>query len=270
MSFPSIPRVGALLTLLPLNQTFAAEGTPPWHEVSQYDFGAAHGAFSRASGRDARLGEAVTLLNLQPHTAANVDQAAVLLDQIAAAKPDDELGFCARYLRARLEEIYRPEPRPAEAARRYAELIATGGKTSPRPAGGRAFKPAQALPRRSDAPGEECVAAAEALGAGLTDSAAIRDHELLVGRACLYYGFPLERARGHLERALTAGVLNSANRADLLVTLGEIARELGDKPGAERAYRAYLAENPRADRSGAVRRRLAELAALPTPAESHP
>lgn len=244
----------------------APEPSSGWIEVSQYAFDLAHRTFAGQTEREARLGEAAALLNLQPRTAGNIERAAGLLDAVAAAAPDDDLGISARYLRARLEEVHRFAPQLAEASRRYQELMATGGD---HPLAQQAAVRLTLLTLYSSPPSmspAERVAAAEALGERLTDPAARRDHALLVGQACLYFELPLERAQRHLERALAAGVLNPSNRADLLVSLAEVARERGDLPRAERAYRDYLAENPRADRSAAVQRRLAELApAAPPP-----
>lgn len=268
--FLRLPRSWRALVFLALSisRAPATELAGQWQEVSQYAFDGSHQVFARTEGREARLGEAVTLLNLQPRTSRNIDRAALLLDAIANEVPNDELGISARYLRARLEEMHRPEVQPAEAARRYGELIRTGGTHALAQQAAVRLSLLRLYPLDEASTPAERVETAEALGAGLADPAAIRDHALLVGQACLYYDLPLWRAQKHLERALAAGVLNPTNRADLLVTLGEIARELGDAPRAERAYRAYLQENPRGDRSSAVRRRLTELTAAPISAES--
>jgi len=265
--FPPLPRSWRVLALLALgcHHAPAEDLAAQWRKVGAYDSDGPHAVFARAQGREARLGEAVTLLNLQPKTARNIERAALLLDEVAAADPGDELGISARYLRARLEEVHRSEPQPAEAARRYLELTRTGGA---HPLAQQAVVRLTLLrlyPFDETGTPSERLAAAEALGAGLSDPAAIRDHAMLVGQACLYYQLPLTQARRHLERALAAGVLGSAIRADLLVTLGEISRELGDAPRAEQAYRAYLRENPQGDRTSAVKRRLAELPAPPSP-----
>src|SRR5262245_53066631 len=88
---------------------FGAEPAVPWHDASRYAFDASHAAFVKGKDREARLGEATTLLNLQPRTAANIERAAVLLDSVSAANPSDEPGICARYLRARIEDVHRPQ-----------------------------------------------------------------------------------------------------------------------------------------------------------------
>jgi len=248
----------------------AANLTAQWEKVGAYDYAGPNRVFAHTEGREARLGEAVTLLNLQPRTARNVDRAALLLDEVAGVDPVDDLGISARYLRARIEEVYRAEAQPAKAARRYLELIRTGGVHLLAQQAAVRLSLLKLYPVAEAATPSERVAAAEALGPGLTDPAAIRDHALLVGQACLYYQLPLGQAQRHLERALAAGVLNPSIRADLLVTLGEVARELGDVPRAERAYRAYLQENPRGDRNSAVKRRLTELPASPAAPQSRP
>lgn len=248
----------------------AANLTSPWTEVSQFDFEHPHRVFAQTDGREARLGEAVTLLNRQPRTEGNTNRAAALLDEVAAAAPDDDLGICAGYLRARVEEIYRTPPQLERAAQLYANLIRLGGAHLFAQQAAVRLTLLKLYPADDARPPAECVAEADALGAGLTHPAAVRDHALLVGRACLYYALPLARAQSHFERALAAGMLNPSNRADVLVTLGEIARELGDRDRAELAYRRYLDENPRADRSGAVRLRLNEMAVPAIPNNQPP
>lgn len=262
-------RILALLALY-CHHAPAADFAAQWLKVTAYDVDGPHGVFARTEGREARLGEAVTLLNLQPKTARNIERAALLLDEVARADPADELGISARYLRARLEEVHRPEPRPTEAARWYLELIRSGGAHPLAQQATVRLTLLQLYPLDETNTPSERVAEAEALGAGLSDPAAIRDHAMLVGQACLYYQLPLAQARRHLERALAAGILSSTIRADLLVTLAEVARELGDKARAEQAYRAYLRENPQGDRASAVKRRLAELPALPATPLSPP
>ena len=270
--FPQLSRSWRVLALLALgcHHAPAADLAAQWLKVGAYDSDGPHGVFARTEGREARLGEAVTLLNLQPKTARNIERAALLLDEVAGADSGDELGISARYLRARLEEVHRPEAQPAEAARRYQEIIRTGGAHPLAQQAAVRLSLLQLYPLDETNTPSERVASAEALGAGLGDPAAIRDHAMLVGQACLYYQLPLAQARRHLERALAAGILNPSIRADLLVTLGEIARELGDAPSAEQSYRAYLRENPQGDRTSAVKRRLAELPAPPVASPSPP
>lgn len=272
LRFPLLFQSGRVLALLALGcaHATATDLAAQWQQVVGYDCDGPHRVFARTEGREARLGEAVTLLNLQPRTARNIERAALLLDEIIGADAGDELGISSRYLRARLEEVHRSEVRPGEAARHYLELTQTGGSHPLAQQAAVRLSLLQLYPLdETDTPPER-VAAAEALGAGLTDLAAIRDHALLVGQACLYYQLPLGQARRHLERALAAGILNPSIRADLLVTLGEIGRELGDTPSAERAYRAYLRENPQGDRTSAVKRRLAELSAASVTPHSRP
>lgn len=255
---------------LGFNRALATDLAGQWQKVAAYDCDGPNQVFARTEGREAWLGEAVTLLNLQPRTARNIDRAALLLDEVASTVPGDELGISARYLRARIEEVHRPEAQPAEAARRYLELIRTGGAHPLAQQAAVRLSLLKLYPLAETTAPPDRVAAAEALGVGLTDPAAIRDHALLVGQACLYYQLPLGQAQRHLERALAAGILNPSNRADLLVTLGEIARELGDSHRAERAYRAYLQENPQGDRTSAVKRRLTELPVSPVASPSPP
>lgn len=269
---PSSPRTWTVLALLTLgcHRAAATDLSTQWQKVGAYDYTGPNQVFASTEGREARLGEAVTLLNLQPRVARNIERASLLLDELAGADPVDELGISARYLRARLEEVHRPKAELAEAGRRYLQIIRTGGTHALAQQAAVRLTLLKLYPLDEPTTPADRVAAAEALGVGLIDPAAKRDHAMLVGQACLYYQLPLSQAQRHLERALAAGVLNPSIRADLLVTLGEIARELGDALRAGHAYRAYLRENPQGDRASAVKRRLLELPATPSAPPSPP
>jgi hypothetical protein len=239
----------------------ASDLSAQWRAVTQFDFKEAHRHFAAATGDEARLGEAVTLLNLQPRTSANLDRAAALLDQLATADPD--VQATARYLRARIEHVHRLAPRPEVAAQLYEAVY----RDFPDHPLGEAAAVKLALLRIYDSrsPSEPAVRLADAarLGQQLTSTDAQRDFALLLGRAYLHYGIEPATALVHLSRALELGVLSFVNRAEVLITVGELARELGHPEQAVDAYRAYLAENARTERAPAIRQRLVELAGEP-------
>jgi hypothetical protein len=74
-----------------------------WEAQSRLRFREALDAFDQAGpSRAARFGRAMALLNVQPKTQENIEQAATILDALAAEDGDDEFGIAGAYFRARI------------------------------------------------------------------------------------------------------------------------------------------------------------------------
>lgn len=231
-----------------------------WRLASIYRFEEARAAFAALEGREARLGEATALLNVQPKTEYNIQRAADLLDAVAATDPRDSLGLNARYLRARIEDVHRFQPDSREAARLYRALLqdAPSGHLLAEQAAV-ALALLELFGGIAEGAPLERLGRAEALGAGLESGEARRDFHLMLGRAWLYFDQDRARALEHFEAAWSAGILNFTNRADTLMAIGELSRGLERFDRAREAYQAFLAEFPRDDRVIDVRERLAQL-----------
>ncbi len=212
--------------------------------------------------REARLGEALSLLQLQPHTDSRVRRAVDLLDALLNENPTDELGARALYFRGRAEQVHRLTPEPLAAERHYERLIEThpghplAGQAAVKLALIRLYRP-QTPEALADA-----FADFTARARSLPNAAARRDLHLVLGEAALRLDMGEAAALDHFLAALEAGILLRPIRADTLARVGELAAELGRADLARRHYAAFIAEFPRDPRRLVVEERLA---ALPSP-----
>lgn len=262
------PRSLLALALAPLALGAAAPSAPdPWEQASLGLFKDAHNAFATATAadRETRFGQAVTLINLQPKTEANLDRAAEILRSLAApsaAPATDDLALSARYFLGRIAQVHRRPPNLAEAKRIYRELAELDTR---HPLAQRAvvhlalielFEPGlpvatvrelhESFARRADR---------------LTDPAAIRDFNLVLGDAAIRFELGDAIALRHLAAADQAGIARSTTQADTLLRIAELARRIGDSGTATAYYRRFLDENRRDPRRLTVMDRLAALGA---------
>lgn len=269
---PSLPpRLLVPLLLAILAPARADEPAPgpadPWDQTAFGLFKDAHRAFAAlpAADPEARFGEAVTLLNLQPKTDANLDRAETLLRALAARGPADDLSIAARYYLARIPHVHRARPDTARALAGYRELAALG---SPHPLAQRAVVLAGLLelhePRISveerAARHRRVAAAADALA----DSAARRDLHLVLADVALRQNLGDETVLRHLLAADEAGIARAVTLRDSWLRTAEVARRSGRPEIAVRYYRRFLEQFQSDPRRLAVEERLAAL--LPPPA----
>lgn len=234
--------------------------------AAQFLFNDAHAAYRRAeaepsAAREARFGQALTLLNVQPQTTGNVALAARLLDRLVAETETEEsdLAVAARYFRARIDHLHLSPPDVAAAAQRYAALY----RAHPdHPLGGQALVKLAILQlydrddtRERGAQLEEWAAAA----AGLADPVARRDLHLVLGDAAQFFALPPAVALAQLRAGYALGVEELGARASLLVTMAELARASGQSEVAAGYYREFLANFRRDTRVATVRERLREM-----------
>jgi hypothetical protein len=99
----------------------------------------------------------------------------------------------------------------------------------------------------------------DAVGDSLTSASARRDMHLTLADAYLRFGGSRERALHHLIEAEAAGVVLPANRANVLVRIGELSESLGHRETAGIYYRKFLQEFIRDNRVYSVQHRLADL-----------
>lgn len=263
---PSSARVAGFTVLaffsVPLFAAAPAPASSPWDTTALNLLKEAHADFAALpeSDRDARFGEAVTLLNLQPKTDANLDRAAALFNALIAADATDHLGISARYFLARIPQVHRVNPDTAAALALFRELAALD---SPHPLAQRAVIQVALLELF-----EPGVTADEARvrfdrlvarGASLTDPSAVRDFNLVMGDAALRFGFPDEVALGHLIAADRAGIARAATRRDTWVRIAELARRAHRPDIAADYYNRFLKNFPRDARRLLVEQHLASL-----------
>lgn len=259
-----------LLAILAPSAGIASQDKPSkdeaWQALRDRLSSEAHPAFEALlrngdESPETALGRAVSLLNRQPRTRDNVARADEQL-AVLERQPGD-IGVHARLLRARLADVHLFEPDLPLAARRYEELVAAA------PAHPLAQASVPKLIRlRIYQLGDDplaALAAAEDFSATLTDRAARRDYHVIMARSYLFFRTAPERALAHLSAAHEAGHLIPAQASSTLVSIAELALELGRHDLARRAYSEFLQNHPRDQRAYMVRQRLVALALPPAP-----
>jgi len=234
-------------------------GNSPWQDLREWRFSEAARAFARAPNEPAsRLGHAVALLNVQPRTVEGLERAERELVALAEVDSVDvELSVAARYLLARIAEVHAIKPDPRRAVELYGALFAAHPQ-HPLAQSAVAKLATLRLYRLGSEP-LSTLAALEALGQQLTDVGARRDFHLVMGRSYLFFGGDQHRALEHLEAALAAGVATPTMRADLLVQIGALARDLNQSTTARRVWNEFLKTSLRDPREDLVRRHLEAL-----------
>jgi hypothetical protein len=208
--------------------------------------------------REASFGRAVSLLVRQPASETQVDEARGILSSLTAGGADDN-ALGALYFLGRIAEYYQARPDPAEAARRFRELVDAGaGSAWAQTALTRlAVLEIYAVGLDRGPPGR--IAAAERLLGLARDPAARADMEVVIADAVFFYKLPAASALPHLVAAERAGALDGPARADVLVQIGVVSELCGDSARARASYGTFLAAFPSDHRQYAVRLRLAAL-----------
>jgi tetratricopeptide (TPR) repeat protein len=240
-----------------------------WEAMAHGQFPEAHRLFAaerqlRPADREVRLGEALSLLELQPRTHARIRRGAELLDELLEEDSGDEIGARARYFRARLEHVHRLSPDPASSVPHYERLIEAHPD---HPLAGQALAKLALVKLYREQPAAELKAAFAELdqrSAGVADPAARRDLHLILAEASLRLQLGEEEALRHFLAAMGAGVLLRPVLADTLARIGELAAQLGEIGLARAHYGRFLAEFPRDPRWLLIAERMA---ALPVPDE---
>lgn len=236
----------------------ASEGSA-WQDLREWRFTEAAHSFEQTADKPTpRLGLAVAWLNLQPRTADRIARAERELSAIAAdASASADVVVTANYLLARIAEVHAFAPDPARAAERYAALLAS----HPRHPFAQAAAARLATLRlyKLGADPLRTLADLETLGQQLTDAGARRDFHLVLGRSYLFFGGERSRALEHFQSAMAAGIVAATVRADVLVQIGEVARELGQPAISRQAWNEFVATFPRDPRVDLIRERLTAL-----------
>ena len=238
-----------------------------WEALSRLLFREAHDHFTAAQPtREARYGQAMALINLQPKTRDNVATAIVMLRELIADDPDDPTGIAARYFLARTQQLHPFETDVDRALELFDQLIADHphhylGEMALVKSGMLRLYAPEAGDRRA-----ELFVALEAAGAKLGHDDAIRDFHLMMADAAGRRGLGQAAALEHLLIVLEVGVATRNLEADLHVRIGELAR-LTDRPAlAAEHYRALLEKFPRDARRYMIEQRLDQVAGERDPA----
>ncbi len=261
-AFSAATRAAADAPASDASATSASALESAWRDASLGLFKDALSAFQDASGPEARYGEALALLLRQPKTAGNIDRAAALLAELAAAAPDTEVGVAARYQLGRVEQVHRVTPDPVAARRIFSELVAAHPD---HPLAQRAVVKLALLDLYERVPEtvrRERFDAYAARSAELGDRGARRDLCLLLADTAQRFAYPPGLVLDLLLRADEAGVARRAEQASLCVRIGRLAADAGRPEIARRYLERFLAAYQRDSRRLMIEQ---QLAALPAP-----
>jgi hypothetical protein len=274
---PARPRLTPLLLLgllgaaSPLRADPAPEAGPEtleraWSDASLYLFKESYQGFGKHDDAEARLGRAALLLVQQPKTDANIQAATAQLEALAG-DPNPatlEIAATARYLLGRVAHLHRTPPDPEAAAVQYRRLLADHPGH---------FLADQALVKlalielqKPALTPEERTAAIDTYASqadALARPSSRRDLHLLLARITEQYRLGDERALRHYLAADAAGVHRPTLRANVLVSIGEIASRIGREDVARTYFERFLAEFSRDYRRALVRDKLAALPPAP-------
>jgi tetratricopeptide (TPR) repeat protein len=255
------------LVLVAPAQAAANELAAGWQALTNFHARQALEVFDRhlsdanpAVAREARFGRGVALLDRQPVSPAQVEEARALFTVLADSGRDDPAQG-ARFFLGRIAQHHLAIPDAAEAARQFRLLIAADENSVwGQSALGRLalleiyeLNPAWAPAAR--------LAEAEKLLAHAHTSAAQSDVHYAIADAVFFYRLPPAGALPHLLAAERLGRLDWTARAEVLVQIAELSRLSGNRPQAAQFYRTFLKENPRDLRVYIVKERLAEVVA---------
>lgn len=264
---PPATRLGWLLLLLLLPTAGRGEETASpvdaWEQGARLFFNEAARSFSvPAPTPEQALGRAVMLLGVQPRTGANIDEARALLTRVTDSFGSDEAGIAARFYLARLEQLHVEVPDLPKARAHYRELVTR----HPTHLFGQLARLKLAMLALYDTAHPTPLAGrlpeAEEWGGGITDPVVRCDYHYMMSRALAREdGREAQRLEHLLAMEATGKVIRDPTRSLMLVEIGEMARAVGRRGLAARAYRQFTQEFPRDSRVAAVRTRLAEVEA---------
>ena len=206
-----------------------------------------------------KFGLALNLINRQPKTQANLDRAERLFSEVFSAEGMEGLGIVSKYYSGRIKEVHQRKAELAEAEEIYAQIIAANPRhffaqlAATRYALIRFYSVESLEERRSR------FLELEALADNLIRPSVRSHFHSLMGDLAARYEISLEKSLYHYGEAVAAGIQNFRIRRDVLVSIGEIARELGDVPVAVEYYERFLREFPRDTRRVLIKERLVAL-----------
>ncbi len=213
----------------------------------------------RGNVTDLKFGLALNLINKQPKTQANLERARGLFSEVYSSEGMEGLGVTARYYVGRIREVHQFDSDLVEAERIYGEILAA----NPRHFYAQLAATRYALIRfytvASREEQMERFEELEPLAENLVRPGIRSQFHNLMGDLATRYELPLEKALYHYREAVSAGIQNFRIRRDVLVSVGEIAKELGEVSIAVDFFERFLREFPRDKRNILIRERLAVL-----------
>ena len=206
-----------------------------------------------------KFGMALNLINKQPRTQANLDRAERLFSEVYSAEGMEGLGVASRYYSGRIKEVHQRKAELAETEGIYAQIIAANPRHFFAQLAATRYALILFYSVESQEERRSRFLQLEALAENLIRPS-IRSHfHSLMGDLAARYEISLEKSLFHYREAVAAGIQNFRIRRDVLVSIGEIARELGNVPVAVEYYERFLREFPRDTRQVLIQERLVTL-----------
>ncbi len=240
-----------------------------WRNLSILNANEAYRVFSTAADanpadRDARLGEAVSLLNVEPQTDDSIARASGLFESLRSGEKGDEAAVGAAYYLARIAQLHAAAPDRDAVVRDFRDLIARHPRS---PYAQLAAPKLAILLLYDDVPAAEWQRRArevEDLIPTLSTPAARRDTRLVLAGALIRLRGDHARAYPLITQCLAENlVIRPSHLNSLLLQAAESARVLGKNGEAAAYYRKFLSDFPSDMKTDEIRRRLELLVRRP-------
>jgi hypothetical protein len=236
-----------------------------WQALADYHAPQALAVFDRhvsdpnpAVAREARFGRGVALLDRQPVTPGQVEEARNLFTALTDSGTDDPAQG-ARFFLGRIAQHHLAEPDAVEAARQFRQLIAEHENSVWAQSALSRLALLEIYELNLSSPPAARLAEAEKLLAHARTPSAESELHLALADAIFFYRLPAGGALPHLLAAERLGRLDWTARMEALVQIAELSRLAGNRQQAAQFYRTFLKENPRDLRHYIVSERLAEM-----------
>jgi tetratricopeptide (TPR) repeat protein len=233
-----------------------------WNQAKAYLYKDAWSSFVQAKGkpsvneRERILGEACSLLNVQPRTKTGILKVRQMLEAITLENPHDTSGILARYLTGRIFEFHQQPPDPTRAIAIYRKLIE---EHSSDPIAEFAMVPLVHLelyrPLTQNIRLEK-FRDLEELGKVLQTPAGLRDYHLAMGGSALDLLHQPGLALRHLLAADRVGISRPETESLIWQQIGELARYEGNTQAAVTFYGKFLEKYPRNYSSYSIQKKL--------------
>ena len=252
----------ALALTWPVARAADADAVAAWELIGRHlpkDALAGLQAKPARGSRESALAVAVVRMDIQPVTEAGLNKVAEQLTELA--RGTDEIADASAYLTARLYQSHFFTPDYARAAADYEQLAAKSPASTWAQLGLVKLMLLKLYVLPEPAEPAARVAAAEALLARVTLPDLQRDAHIVLGRARLFHGQPMDTVLAHLLVADRIGGLTGLKRVELQLQIAELSRREKLWEQARVYFQRFLDENEVDGRIYTVKAKLAEIAA---------
>ncbi|TVR49570.1 MAG: hypothetical protein EA425_12010 [Puniceicoccaceae bacterium] len=211
-----------------------------------------------ATIRTHRFARAVTLLNVQPRTQANLQQSEqILLDLKEPGTPEDEITVAALYYLGRIDSWYRSDRNLRRSLDWYRQAMDYWPDHDYAQQAALRWISLHLFFGSGDT--HTRLTEAEQMRSFFQTTSALRDYHFMMASAWTHLETDGERILHHSKATLAHGLARENSRKAALLHVAEWSRELGDPHTALLYYRQFLEEFPQDNRAYMVERRIEEL-----------